>query len=268
MAEERLDITNKIIIPGDGNLSSEETKKHIIKGLEDLTSEDMDIAATELNEIREKKLYVNMEIPEELENYRKAWREKIENIDDESIEKIIKAAEKIPVNVETDSDGSRLIEFKVWWKEWKILDPILNNHTNYKYRWTGSNNSITEVTRNEVKLWWMKWDNTDNWKNKKLAEYVKQKEREWLHIAKIEEIKDLLAKLWDEVGLDSKSDQIAMLMYLTGMDWYYRLSMWDYENSNSQASWRSRLNCCDNYRNFNYDHDVYVSASLCMIACQ
>ena len=209
---------------------------------------------------------VESEISEELENYREAWKDKIKNIDDESKEKIIKAAENIKVNEKIDSDGSRLIEFKVWWKKWKILDPILNNHTDDEYRWAGSYSSINEITRNEVKLWWMKWDDVDNWQNKKLAKYVKQKQREWLHIAKIEEMKDLLGKLWAEAGLDKEDDQIAMLMYLTGMYWRYRLSMWDNKSSNSQGDSRSGLICCADSRLFAYFNYDGINASLCMIA--
>ena len=112
MAEEKLDTTNKIVIPGDGNLSSEETKKNIIKGLEDLTLEEMGIAAIELEGEKERRER-GEKGKRELESYRNAWREKIIRIDDESKEEIIKAVEKIPVNIETDNDGSRLIEFKV-----------------------------------------------------------------------------------------------------------------------------------------------------------
>jgi hypothetical protein len=39
-----------------------------------------------------------------LKEYREKWKEKIENISDESKEKIIKAAENIEVKVNVDSD--------------------------------------------------------------------------------------------------------------------------------------------------------------------
>ena len=92
-----------------------------------------------------------------------------------------------------------------------------------------------------------------------------------MHVAKIEEMKNLLGKLWTEAGLDSELDQIAMLMYLTGMDWYYRLSVWDRESPKSREYLRSCLYCSDekDIRNlcciYGGDADV---ASLCMIACQ
>ena len=272
MVEERLDTTNKIIIPGDGNFSSEGTKEDIIKGLKDLTPEEMDIAAKRFDEEKEREEIEERREREErerkkLEKYREAWREKIK-ISDESKEKIIKAAKNINVNIETDEEGSRLIEFEIWWKEWKILDPILNNHTDDDYRYGDSYDAINEITRAEVELIWMMWDNVDNWENKELAEYVKQKEREWLHIAKIEEMKDLLEELWDAAYLNDEGDQIALLMYLTGMDWFYRLSMWDDESSNSWESSRSCLDCSDEEDNRNlccYDGDE-DSANLCMIA--
>ncbi len=205
------------------------------------------------------------EIPQELKDFREKWEERIEGIDDESKEKIIKAAEKIPVKVETESDGSRLIEFKLWWKRWKILDPKLNSHSDDEYKYNPDYNSITHID-DTVKLWWMRWNDVNQWKNKKLANYVKQKEKQWLHIAKIEEMKDILAELWENAGLDDENDQIAMLMYLTGMDWWYWLSMWDDKKSWSQDS-RSLLDCNDTYRGFDCFSSDDINASLCLIAC-
>ncbi len=205
------------------------------------------------------------EIPQELKDFREAWKERIIGIDNKSKEKIIKAAEKIPVKVETESDGSRLIEFKLWWKRWKILDPKLNSHSDDEYKYSLNRDSIKHID-DTVKLWWMRWDDVEEWNNEKLKEYVKEKQREWLHIAKIEEMKDILAELWENAGLDDENDQIAMLMYLTGMDWRYWLSMWNSEKSGSQGS-RSLLNCNANIRDFNYYSYGFINASLCMIAC-
>ena len=81
------------------------------------------------------------------------WKEKISNISDESEEKIIEAADNIPVKVEVDSDGSRLIEFKLRGKTCKILDPRLEDHTDDEYRAHFRSSSITEVDRDYVKLW-------------------------------------------------------------------------------------------------------------------
>ena len=196
------------------------------------------------------------DIPEELKEYREKWKEKIENISDESKEKIIKAAENIEVKVDVDSDWSRLVEFKLRGKTCKILDPRLEDHTDDEYR---GNCEYTCVTRDEVKLWWMKWDNVDEWENEKLKAYVKKKESEWLHIPKIEEMEDLLGELWKQSDLTDQKDQIAMLMYLTGIYWDYWLSM---ETENS----RSGLCCTADYRYFYCRDDYSFYASLCMIA--
>jgi len=201
------------------------------------------------------------EVQQSLQSFRKAWQEKIYHISDDSKESIVKAAEKIPVNVETESDGSRLIKFKLWWKTWKILDPKLDSHTDDGYKSTGSYESINKITRNEVKLWWMKWDLIKDWKNQKLKEYVKEKQEEWFHIPSENEMRKLLGEIGKQINSDDLSNQIAMLMYLTGIDWHYWLSMRD---------WSSRyLQKCNNfYRDF--DHYYYDSndANLCMISCE
>lgn len=214
------------------------------------------------------------EIPQELKDYRKAWKEKMYNsssmdhVSDVIKERIVTAAEKIKVKINRESDGSRLIEFKLRWKEWKILDPKLKTHSENEYKSNHNYDSITHVD-DLVKLWWMWWDNVEQWKNKKLAEYVKEKQWEWLHVAKVEEIKQILSELWEKSYLYYQEDQIAMLMYLTWMDWQYRLSMWDNEKSNSQANARSFLHCNANIRDFYYfNNRAYdCDASLCMIAC-
>lgn len=207
------------------------------------------------------------EIPQELADFREKWKEKIRGIDDESKEKIIKTAENIPVKVEIDNDGSRLIEFKLWNKTYKILDPKLKTHSDDEYKYNPDYHSINRID-DTVFLRWMRWDDVENWENKKLKEYVKEKQWEWLHIAKIEEMKVILNELWKEANLKDVSDKIAMLMYLTWMDWWYRLSMWNLKYSNSQASSRSELECIDSYRLFNCYYDDIKNASLCMIACK
>lgn len=208
-----------------------------------------------LQDMVDKAIASEQEIPDDLKNYREEWKKNIKNIDEESKQKIIEAAEKIIINVETDSDGSRLIKFKVWWKKWTILDPKLSKNNDER--------------NDTVQLLWITWDNTYDRKNKRLAKYVRQKQEEWLHIPKIEEMKDLLGKLWDEAGLDSKSNQIAMLMYLTGMHWHYRLSMWDNERSiNNQDISRSRLTCKNDVRGLYWDKNIGYDANLCMMSCE
>ena len=54
------------------------------------------------------------EIPQELKDFREAWKKKWNTLPAATIEKIVNAAEKINVKVETDKeDGSRLIKFSL-----------------------------------------------------------------------------------------------------------------------------------------------------------
>ena len=253
------EIRNNLTIPKD--YKSEEISSDLLADLEWLTEEDMQRIWEMIEAERKRK-----EIPQVLKDFREAWEERINNISDENREKIIKAAETIPVKVETDSDGSRLVEFKLWNKTYKILDPRLENHTDDEYRYTVDYDSITHINRDYVKLWWMKWDMVNFWGNRKLKEFVMDLPN-WLHIPKIEEMKTLLRELGEKADLYSKEYQIAMLMYLTWMDGWYWLSMWDHKASGSQAS-RCRLICDDKRRWFNDNRYDNNGASLCLIACK
>ena len=264
MTNEKIDIAQNIIKPP---VWDREREEDLLATLEAIPEENimkmwakMDEAEAKRREEEKKE-----EIPQELKDFRKKWEEKID-LDEDKKKVIIEAAKSIPVKVETESDGSRLIEFKLWWKKWKILDPKLKTHSDDEYKSNPNYDSIIHID-DGVLLGWMKWDDVNQRKNKKLAKYVKKKEKEWLHIAKIEEMKTILTEIWESAGLDGWSDQIAMLMYLTGMDWWYRLSMWDDKTSGSQGS-RSLLRCLDYSRGFNfYDNDGNY-ASLCLIACE
>jgi hypothetical protein len=199
-------------------------------------------------------------VPQPLQSFRKTWKEEIKIIYETTKSKIEEAAKSIPVRVETEKDGSRLIEFKLWWKKRKILDPKLKTHSDENYFYGEEWISITK--RDErVKLWWMMWDDVDSWSNKELAKYVKEKQQEWLHIPSETEIKKLLEELGKEINSSKLPDQIAILMYLTGMDWDYRLSMRDGDT-------RSRLRCDDNGRYISCYISDDIRANLCMIACE
>ena len=258
MAKEKLETTNKLIIP---NAWKDAKANEILKSLEAISNEEIMKAWEELEKAQKE-----LENPQELKDFREAWKEKIRNIAYYDVEKIIKAAENIPVKVEKDSDGSRLIEFKLWNKKYKILDSNLESHTDDYYRYKPYYDSITHI-HDYVRVGWMWWDDVDRWENEELKKYVKEKQRKRLHIPKIEEMKSILQELWKKAGLSAENHQIAMLMYLTWMDWEYWLSMWDYESSGSQGS-RSHFYCCDGDRRFTYDFDEYnTGANLCMIDC-
>jgi len=159
----------------------------------------------------------------ELKDYHEAWKEKLD-LKQGIKELIIKAAEKFIVKIETDSEWSRLITIKFWNKKYKILDPILDNHSTtdegYSYMVDDSDKLLSKSKR-QVYSRWMIWD-LDKRGNVPLRDYVKQKQNEWLHLAKIDEINGLLKAVWDMAGLEDTRSQIAMLMYLTGINWAYR----------------------------------------------
>ena len=206
----------------------------------------------------------SLDVNQELKEYRDLWKRNIKNISDDSKKKIIRAVDSIPIKVEVDRDGSRLIEFKLWNKTYKILDPRLEKHTDDEYRRHLKWSSVTEIDKDYVKIWWMRGDNVEEWKNEKLKEYVKGKQREWLHISKKQEMHRLIHDLWSMADLWQTTDNIAMLMYLTWLDWYYRLDMSDeYEPS----YYRSEFACLDSARHFHYGGYEGDSSSLCMMSC-
>lgn len=217
------------------------------------------------DKIEKDKLPEVLDIPEELKDYRKAWEQRI-YFDDDMKKEMIDIINKIPVKVEIDDDGSRIIEFKLWNKKYKILDPKLKNHSDDKYFDSEVDYKITR--RDErVTFWWMKWDDIEWWENKKLKKYIKEKKREWLHIAKRKEIKELLEDIWKIAGTNFESYEIAMLMYLTWMDWIYRIDdEYAYGHGHSSEKW-SYLKCfCFEQRLSKQYVKDDSSANLCLIS--
>ena len=222
----------------------------------------------------------NYKIPEDLKNYREKWKENVKGISETTKEKIIKAAETIPLKVEKDSDWSNLIELKLWRKNkriYKILDPKLEKHTDDKYKASSHHphyfpeQYITWNEKCEVLASWMLSTDVEKWENNKLKEYVKEKQKDGLYIPDYREMDKLLRDLWKKVfghGWDSNHDKIAALMYLTWMEGDYWLD---------DMSWisRSYLGCRDGSngtlvntcnRDFYSSYIFDISASLCMIA--
>lgn len=230
MAKETLDTTNKFIIP---TTWQDDKSQELFESLESIPDEEIIEAWKEIEKIQKK-----LEIPQELRDFRKIWDRNIDvntNISEEWKEKIIKVVEGIPVKIEEETDGSRIIEFKLWDKKYKILDVNIDTHTDEEYMIVSRVNGIM---KNEVLLWWMLWDDIDKWENKKLKSYVKSKENEWLYIPQEDEIRDLLDELWKVANINDEYEQVAMLMYLTGMFWGYWLNM-----HNSRENRRNILSC-------------------------
>lgn len=240
--------------------------KLIWKELSEENKEKLNNYKKRLGELMGEDLEDNREIPQELVEFREMWKEKIE-FDHMTKEKIVKAAEKIPLKVKVESDWSRLIKFKLWNKVYKILDPYLKNHTDYDYGDYTDWSSLTITGKSPiwVQLQWMLWDNINEWNNMELAEYVKDREEEDLHIPKVEEMLNLFIKLWKYAGLDNEDEEIAMLMYLTGMEWYYWLSMWDKLKS-WWSSKRTILKCRNGAFELDFREVGRKSGNLCMIS--
>jgi len=207
----------------------------------------------------------NIEIPQKLKDFREKWEKNID-LDEDIKEKIIDAVNKIQKWAREEPDWSIWVEFELWWKAYKTLDVNVAKHSDkeylasYKYNWQ---------EKNEVKLWWMRWDDTRQRENRTLADYVdSEKNNRGMEIRTVEFQKNLISKLWDEAGLTDMGDKIAMWMYLTWNYWYYWLTMWNHEKSNPAASSRSGLGCIDGHRDFDYVSADGDRASLCMIACE
>ena len=205
------------------------------------------------------------EVPQQIKNFRKKWEEEIEFLDDETKNKIIEATNRIAPKIKIEPDWSRMIEMTIRWREYKILDVNMKTHTDDEYRMSWP---YSWTNRDEVMLWWMRWDNVDNWKNQKLKEYVKEKQREKFHILKIEEMWSFLDELWKEAGITGREYQIAMLMYLTGMYGRYWLSMWDRNKSDPQVNSRSAMECREYHGDFFKFALSNDNASLCLFACE
>lgn len=219
---------------------------------------------------------------QELENFRNERKKReVEIIDEETKEEIIKAAEKVSVEVKRDSEWNKIFTMKLWNRILKILSPWLENHTDDKYRdeWMFDSEYRSEfdfnnkINKHCVELWWMLWDDISKWKNQKLKKYVKEKEKEWFHIPSEEEMKNILSELWEFAGLDLDEQQeknqrfsemaqlkeMLLLMYLIGMPWYYRLTMKNGESSRSMLHLSKYFWCFESI-----DSDRF-SASLLMI---
>ena len=170
---------------------------------------------------------------------------------------IIKAAKKISRKVKRDSDWSQIFTFKLKNRELQILFPWLENYTDDKFKYKssfGTKESAFSYNNKSykyhVELWWMRWDNVDNWENEKLKKYVKKKIKQWFHIPSVAEMVGILSEFWESGGLkidDERKDlmvnentsaltafQMILFMILTASPWWYRLSGWNLESSENQ----------------------------------
>ena len=169
------------------------------------------------------------EIPPQIIDFRQSFIKQKCCRHGETLRKILKIAEEIDHKIEIDGEGNKLCTITLWNKEYKILEPNLENHTdeNHSRYMTGD---YTSIKRLGVDLDWMRWDNPDWWLNKKLSEYIKEKESEWFKIP-WNEFDVLLSELGELSGFERTEDRLLLLMYLVWMDGDYWLSMdWKYRD--------------------------------------
>lgn len=180
-----------------------------------------------------------------MEAYREQWKKLCcMFMADQVPEKIIQAAEKIPMKVKMDNEGSRLITIKLNGKTYSILDPELEKFSSKQEGLGKFFDDVRQRDRCEVYYADMKGD-VDNWRNEWLKNYVKQKEKDWLHVPSEKEITGLLSELWKLAGLDRVHDQVAMLQYLTGLSWDYCLA-----NYELKEGYHSLLECSSQVKKF------------------
>ena len=172
-----------------------------------------------------------------LEKQREKRKKEIKCIDDDVKNRIVEASENIPVDVKK-IDWNAVFEINLWWKKYSIVDVNLNRYAGKyveKYWFYEQHRRNGEISAYEIR-----WDNS-MWNNKEFADYVKSREEEWFFMLSNNSIENLLWDLWKQANLNKEADEIAMLMYLIGIEWDYWLSM-NGENS------RSHLSCSDTHR--------------------
>ena len=256
MANEKIDTAQNIIKPPVGDREREED---LLATLEAIPEENIMKMWAKMDEAeRKEEEKKKWEIPQELKDFRELWKENIQNISDESKEKIIKAAEEILVQVHIEPDWNRIIEFNLWIKKYKILDINLDRYSDDEYKIEREYESVC-TKKIQVRLWWMMWNNVNRRKNKKLAKYVKEQQKKWLNIPSKDLREDLLKELWQKANLTEESDQIAMLTYITGLYWRYRLRM---------KNWKSRFSLYSLASNRWFEYLNYNTADVCLMSCE
>lgn len=165
------------------------------------------------------------DIDEELVKYRKNFVKRYYK--KENIKKIISSADSIDCKMEKDVEWSKNLMIKVWDKTYELIDSNLTNHTDaeFKYLVTLSYENISDFKRVEVCLDWMRWEDPESWANKRFSDYIKEKSSQWFSIPSVEVFHELLDALWEKTWLENFQDQLLLFMYLTWLDWDYRLSM-------------------------------------------
>ena len=227
------------------------------------------------------------ELIKELMIFRKEWVEREDLATDDIRDIIIKAAEKINMDINIDTDWNKIFTLRLKDRTLKILSPQLWNYTDEKYKDEVMNesgfDSNRKIYKSYVKLEWMNWDDTSKWGNKKLAKYVEEQEKKGFHIPSKNEMIGILTELWETSDLEIDEDrkdiefygtpiltemQMLLLMYLIGSPGFYRLRDWgSLKDHNSRFMMDiSKYFAC--FEEKEYVKDDWFSANLLMIKIQ
>lgn len=167
-----------------------------------------------------------------IKKYHKKWESRIKFIDDDAKERIIEAAKIIPIEIRDDWEWNTIFEINLWWEKYsiKVVNTKKHAEPDPTYWW---GKSPHRKYSKEIYGDHIRWKDINKWRDKKIATYIKKQEEKWFVRPSKEMVRDLLQKLWEKANLNKDSDEIAMLMYLLGIEWDYWL-LQEWENSLSQ----------------------------------
>jgi hypothetical protein len=190
-------------------------------------------------------------LPDRLSEYRSLWEQEIRWVSPENKEKIIKAWENIKCEVRTLDSWARDIHLRFWkygWTDiWFTEYPLNSSNVLGEYLQKEAN-PITWWYSDNINLAWIEWPNPDYWEDYKVKKYLGNND-----IPTIEWVRSVLNILGNFVGLHEERDQIALIMYLTGMEWTYWLWEWEVEDlfSSEKYTWyRAFIVCNPEVRGF------------------
>jgi len=215
----------------------------------------------------------NSTISQDLKVFREKRKEKMKGIGYEEKNQIIKMADKIPVSIYERPDWTKIIKIEVLWKSYKLCFPSIGKNTDW-YVWK-KKQPISFKETEEIDKTAISWDDPKWWLDKKLAEYLEDFNDEWFKIPNLDDIHFLLNDLWKEAWLCHRTDQIAMLMYLTGMEWEYYLTNWKKFLNETVWNWekytklfRYKLNYNESVRMITDVETLVDHAQFIMMSCE
>ena len=193
------------------------------------------------------------DVPNWLLKYWKKWDRDIKGLSPESKEKITSALARIKIKWNRDNEGHGII-IEIWGKTLDIHDRSFYNDIDSDYK--------DEIKNDRVKKTGVEWSERSFYNSGVYQIHNSRHYSRWedaYHFPTEEENERILKKLWDFAGLDDESDQIAMLMVLTGMYWDYWIPN---VYMGRPAGECITLICEENYRKIYKDYHGFGSYSV------